>query len=106
MILTQLPVAFCGGNTEKTLPVPPAKPTIVPVYLRSEPYISETRRTFCPMRIFLSCTSRKLASTHISERGIIAIRESLGVTHCPTCTFLCATRPLTGEKILHLFSFT
>src|SRR6476661_8018306 len=64
--LTQLPVAFCAGSSEKDCPAPPDRLCTSPAKVLSG-YMSATTRAFWPTCTRRSSVSLKLASTQYSS---------------------------------------
>src|ERR1035438_5203697 len=70
--LTKFPVAFSGGSRLMRAPVPPAMESTFPAMVR--PYMSTSISAARPGCTLASCVSLKLAVTHTSFNGMIAIR--------------------------------
>src|SRR5947207_3075959 len=80
------PVAFCAGSSANAAPVPRPRPTTVPWYSTCPPYRSVTTVAGCPMRMCVSCTSLKLASTRSRSSGTMAMSGPPGAMRSPSCT--------------------
>ena len=68
------------------------------VVVKCDPYTSVLTCAGCPMRIFSSSVSLKLASIQTSSNGAMAIISEAGLTCWPSCTARRTTYPATGAS--------
>src|SRR3989442_880363 len=95
--LTQFPVAFSGGSSEKRAPVPAESELTLPVKARSGTPSTQTSARM-PGRIRATWVSLKFASTQTSWSGTIARSGWPIWTTCPTSTERFETTPSIGVR--------